>query len=123
MEDVLCGSEHVADAGVTSIYSENDASEWPKGYIVPYDLEILKDLKSGKNSSQRAKEIAELVKLLTEKKLIDYKKFRGGLVFLEIIPKSPAGKILRRELKNHKGIEIQLYETSAERRAKREAKL
>jgi acyl-coenzyme A synthetase/AMP-(fatty) acid ligase len=28
-----------------------------------------------------------------------YKKLRGGVIFTDVIPKSPSGKILRRELK------------------------
>jgi 4-coumarate--CoA ligase len=28
-----------------------------------------------------------------------YKRLRGGVVFIDVIPKSPSGKILRRELK------------------------
>jgi 4-coumarate--CoA ligase len=28
-----------------------------------------------------------------------YKKLRGGVLFVDAIPKSPSGKILRRELK------------------------
>jgi len=30
----------------------------------------------------------------------DYKRLRGGVKFLDVIPKSPSGKILRRELRD-----------------------
>lgn len=33
----------------------------------------------------------------------------GGLVFVQQIPKAPTGKILRRLLKDAKGIEVVLY--------------
>jgi len=29
----------------------------------------------------------------------DYKQLRGGVVFLDVVPKSPSGKILRKELR------------------------
>jgi 4-coumarate--CoA ligase len=29
----------------------------------------------------------------------DYKQLRGGVVFLDVIPKSPSGKILRKDLR------------------------
>ena len=35
-----------------------------------------------------------------ENQVTDYKKLRGGIEFIEKIPKSPAGKILRRELRD-----------------------
>lgn len=34
----------------------------------------------------------------------------GGLVFVQQIPKAPTGKILRRLLKDTKGVEVMLYQ-------------
>ena len=42
------------------------------------------------------------MKRIVEEKLAKYKRLEGGVVFLKQIPKSPAGKILRRELKELK---------------------
>ena len=55
--------------------------------------------------------------------LADQRSLAGGLVFIPKIPKSPTGKILRRELKDQAGVEVLLYPTNAQRRAARESKL
>lgn len=38
------------------------------------------------------------------------RRIRGGFILTDIVPKSPAGKILRRMLKDTKGTEVQVYE-------------
>jgi 4-coumarate--CoA ligase len=58
--------------------------ELPKGYVV---------LKPGKTVTPE-----ELSKWL-EQHVAPYKKLRGGIEFVESIPKSASGKILRRLLK------------------------
>ena len=39
------------------------------------------------------------VKKMVEDRLAKYKRLEGGVFFVDQIPKSPAGKILRRELR------------------------
>jgi 4-coumarate--CoA ligase len=34
-----------------------------------------------------------------EKRVASHKRLRGGVVFLDVIPKSPSGKILRKDLR------------------------
>jgi 4-coumarate--CoA ligase len=34
-----------------------------------------------------------------KKNMADYKQLRGGVVFMDAIPKSPSGKILRKDLR------------------------
>lgn len=41
LEDGLCSSPLVQDAGVTSIYNEDDATEYPIAYIVPFNKRFL----------------------------------------------------------------------------------
>ena len=95
LEDVLCGCPLIADAGVTSIYVDTDASEWPKAYVVPNSAELVDAITSGSQQyASIVQEFSDKIKAYTEERLIDYKKLRGGLVFLTRIPKSPAGKIL-----------------------------
>ncbi|KAK5655973.1 hypothetical protein OQA88_5111 [Cercophora sp. LCS_1] len=107
LEAVLCSSESVADAGVIGIYDQGEATEWPKAFVVPRRVEDLKDPKA-------LEKLAEEVKTLVEKRLTKYKWLVGGVVFVEQIPKSPSGKILRRVLKDMEGkgitgVEVQLY--------------
>ena len=68
------------------MYKEELASEVPLAYVVP---------KKGTGSKELEKEIVEWL----GKKVANHKKLRGGVKFVEEIPKSVSGKILRRVLK------------------------
>ncbi|KAJ4298368.1 hypothetical protein N0V88_003398 [Collariella sp. IMI 366227] len=115
LEAVLCSSEAVADAGVIGIYDESEATEWPRAFVVP---------RAGKKNMSKAalKKLAGQLKALVEKRTAKYKWLKGGIVFVDQIPKSPSGKILRRLLKSGgdeaKGFEVKLYE-----KRRRDAKL
>lgn len=106
LEAVLCSSEAVADAGVIGIYDESEATEWPRAFVVP---------RQGRQNMSRAdlERLAGELKVLVEKRTAKYKWLMGGIVFVDQIPKSPSGKILRRVLKNGgpetKGVEVKLY--------------
>ncbi|KAK4224360.1 putative acyl-CoA synthetase /AMP-acid ligase II [Podospora fimiseda] len=107
LEAVLCSSEAVGDAGVVGIYDKDEATEWPRAFVVP---------RSGKENMSRAEleKLAVQLKELVEKRTAKYKWLIGGIVFIDQVPKSPSGKILRRVLKSggkeSQGIEIKLYE-------------
>ncbi|GAA5976868.1 hypothetical protein JCM11641_000895 [Rhodosporidiobolus odoratus] len=103
LEDSLCASPLVQDAGVTSIYHAEHATEYARAYVVPFDKEVLTDKKKGT-------QFAHALRQHVEGKHAPYKWIRGGFVLCETIPKSPAGKILRRLLKDAKGVEVQVYE-------------
>ncbi|KAL2150136.1 hypothetical protein VTH82DRAFT_7812 [Thermothelomyces myriococcoides] len=115
LEAVLCSSESVADAGVIGIYDESEATEWPRAFVVP---------RAGRENMSQAdlEKLAGELKVLVEKRTTKYKWLVGGIVFVDQIPKSPSGKILRRVLKNGgpetKGVEVKLYE-----KKKRDSKL
>lgn len=49
-----------------------------------------------KDQALKAQEVVDFI----AGKVAPYKKLRGGVVFTDVIPKSPSGKILRRELKD-----------------------
>ncbi|GAA5994986.1 uncharacterized protein JCM10292_004470 [Rhodotorula paludigena] len=103
LEDSLCASPLVQDAGVTSIYHQDHATEYPRAYVVPFDKEVLK---GGKKGEEFAHELRKHI----EGKHAPYKWIRGGFVLVDAVPKSPAGKILRRLLKDCKGVHVQVYE-------------
>ncbi|KAH8170100.1 AMP-binding enzyme domain-containing protein [Sarocladium implicatum] len=105
LEALLCGSNDVADAGVVAIYDQSEATERPRAFVVP----------AGGTAGKSEKvlhEIAQKVKKLVEQHTARYKWLQGGLVFVDAIPKSPSGKILRRVMKDGgvKGVEVALYE-------------
>lgn len=86
LEDVLLRHPAVADAGCVGIIREHDGEEIPKAYVA---------LKEGHEPSDR---LAEEIMDFVEDRVAPYKKIRA-VGFLEEIPKSATGKILRRELK------------------------
>ena len=106
LEAILCSSEHVADAGVVGIYDESEATEWPRAFVVPR--------KVGRSRAE-LEALAQQLKELVEKRTTKYKWLVGGIVFVDQIPKSPSGKILRRVLKNGgpetRGVEVSLYKS------------
>lgn len=71
------------DAAVIGVYDEQESTEVPRAYVVA-DKSVIS-----------AKAIQEFVK----SRLASHKQLRGGVEFLTAIPKSPAGKILRKDLR------------------------
>jgi len=102
LEDSLCGSPLVQDVGLTSIYHDDHATEYPRAYVVPFDKNVL-------NDRAAAEAFAHELRKYVESKHAPYKWIRGGFVIVPAIPKSPAGKILRRLLKDTKGNLIHVY--------------
>ncbi|PSR80534.1 4-coumarate-CoA ligase [Coniella lustricola] len=88
LEDCLLGQPSVADCAVISVPDDRDG-EIPKAFVV----------KNGKCSEQ------ELQNFVQERK-VSYKWLRGGIDFIESIPKSPSGKILRRLLRDRERARI-----------------
>lgn len=81
IEAELCKLPGVADAGVVGIQDER-AGEVPRAYVVRSDAKLTE------------KEVEEFV----AKRLAPHKQLAGGVCFVEELPKSPAGKLLRRHL-------------------------
>ena len=107
LEDLLLKSEDVADAAVIgiSVYvlarvivlhlgahaPHRNAQEYPRAYVVP----------------SRAGVKASDIKNFVSTRTAHYKRLTGGVVFCDSIPKSPSGKILRRELRERAKLEFQ----------------
>lgn len=88
LEGILVSHEDIADACVIGVENHAEATEVPRAYIV---------LSPGQERTEaKAKEIAEWL----AKQVAPYKKLRGGIKFIDEVPKSAAGKILRRVLRD-----------------------
>ena len=110
LEAVLCGSDEVADAGVVPVHDEAQATEWPRAFVVA---------RRPPKSDAELNELAHRLRELVEKQTARYKWLKGGIVFVDSIPKSPSGKILRRVMKEGKvkGREVIVYDMTT-RKAK-----
>ncbi|CAK1540062.1 unnamed protein product [Leptosia nina] len=83
IEAILLKHKDVKDAGVTGT-PDQLAGELPTALIVRQQ-----------NSQITEKDVIEFV----DTKVAPWKKLRGGVIFVDEIPKNPSGKILRRKLK------------------------
>ncbi|KAK0484057.1 AMP binding protein [Armillaria novae-zelandiae] len=92
LESVLLGHPDVADAAVIGVYDASQATELPRAYIVPANPDRTK------TNGLRVSFESEVAKWMATK-VAHHKHLRGGVVVIDAIPKSPAGKILRRELR------------------------
>jgi acyl-CoA synthetase (AMP-forming)/AMP-acid ligase II len=90
LEGLLVGNEKVADVAVVGVYDGRVASEVPRAYVVP----------AGGREGQAAEEAlaTELAAWVAER-VAPHKRLRGGIRFVDEIPKSASGKILRRVLR------------------------
>jgi 4-coumarate--CoA ligase len=85
LEGLLASHPKVKDVAVIGIYSKSIASEVPRAYVVP-----------AQEPSDELKQ--ELIKFVYDR-VAQHKRLRGGIEFIEEVPKSASGKIFRRVLK------------------------
>jgi len=85
LEGVLMGMEEVEDCAVIGVWDGQRETEVPLACVVLRDSK-----KEGKEE--------DIVKWLGER-VAGHKQLRGGVRFVDAIPKSASGKILRRLLK------------------------
>lgn len=86
LEGKLMDHPDVNDVAVIGVYDDDQHTEVPRAYVVAAN---------GKNSKKDAEAIVNWL----ASKVASHKRLRGGVVFIDEIPKSAAGKILRRVLK------------------------
>ncbi|OJD09730.1 hypothetical protein AJ78_08958 [Emergomyces pasteurianus Ep9510] len=92
LEGILVENEAVNDVAVIGVESEEHGSEVPRAYVV------LNGKGQGNGAAGMAAEADKIMKWL-EGKVAPHKRLRGGVKFIDEIPKSASGKILRRVLK------------------------
>lgn len=84
LEDLIRQLPDVADVGVVGMPVDRATGEAPRAFVV---------LTPGSQLSLKA------IEDFVECKVAPHKKLAGGLEYVDAIPRSPTGKILRRELK------------------------
>lgn len=87
LEGKLVSHPEVDDAGVIGVYDPKIASEAARAYIV---------LSPGAKREGAEKRISDWL----AERVAHHKRLHGGVRFVEAVPKSAAGKILRRMLKD-----------------------
>lgn len=87
LEALLLTHEHISDAAVIQVPDE-DSGELPRAYVVG------KETEEAMNMSES--DVYEWVK----ERVAAYKRLDGGVVFIDAVPKSASGKILRRILRD-----------------------
>ncbi|GAN02557.1 4-coumarate- ligase protein [Mucor ambiguus] len=88
LEALLMSHDAVADCCIIGVYDSAQATELPRAYVVLQP------------SIPKTPASAAMISKFVEDNVISYKKLRGGVRFLDVIPKSPSGKILRRVLRD-----------------------
>ncbi|ETI28800.1 hypothetical protein G647_01252 [Cladophialophora carrionii CBS 160.54] len=86
LEGLLLAHPAVNDVAVIGVYSREKATELPRAYVV-----AAKGYTAGP-------ELEGAISAWLNKKVAPYKRLRGGIRFVDAIPKSNAGKVLRRVL-------------------------
>lgn len=84
LEDILRRHPAVLDVAVIGV-PDDMAGELPRAYVVK---------KEGVNVSKE--DVAQFM----DSKVAPHKRLKGGVVFIDSIPKTSTGKLLRRELKS-----------------------
>lgn len=80
LEALLLTHPKIMDAAVIGV--EIPGTEAPRAYVV----------KGGEITEQEVKDFVK-------ENVANHKQLRGGVLFLDAIPKSPSGKILRKDLR------------------------
>jgi acyl-CoA synthetase (AMP-forming)/AMP-acid ligase II len=83
LEALLLNHDLILDAAVIGVDTDDGTNEVPRAYVV----------------ADKNKITEEQIKEYVKKNVASHKQLRGGVVFLDAIPKSPSGKILRKDLR------------------------
>lgn len=92
LEEIIVRHPLVKEAAVHSVWSERNQTDYLRAYVVSDSLLA----KNGRDTEEAARSIAEFV----AHQVAGYKQLKGGVVFVDSLPRSPTGKLLRRLLKD-----------------------
>ena len=87
LEGILASHPLINDVAVIGIQDESQATEIPLAFVVPKD--------GMDRSPENGKKIVEWL----AERVAGHKRLRGGVRWIDEVPKSASGKILRRVLK------------------------
>ncbi|PYH96924.1 luciferase [Aspergillus ellipticus CBS 707.79] len=99
LEAIALGHPAVKDVAVTGVASGQAGTELPRAWVV---------LTPGVSKKGDETKVAADIEKFVAERVIGYKKLRGGVKFVDSIPRNPSGKILRRELKKVQAREAKL---------------
>ncbi|KLT43481.1 putative AMP binding protein [Cutaneotrichosporon oleaginosum] len=100
LEALLLTHPRLVDAGVVGVYDAAEVTEMPRAYVVAAES-------VGKGEYEA---LVKDVQAWVAARVAQHKKLRGGVVVVDAIPKSPSGKILRKDLRKRAQAE---YESKA----------
>lgn len=97
IENLLFQHPQIKEAAIVGVPAPEDpGTDLPRAYVVP-------------NNEGRTQQISEdEVKRYVAERLAPYKQLRGGVAFVDEIPKNAIGKMLRRELRERAKRELGL---------------
>ena len=95
LEGLLNSYPKIGDVAVIGVYDKAKATEVPRAYVV-----LMPGVIAG---SETTKDI----ELWLQAKVASHKRLRGGVRYVDVIPKSASGKILRRVLKDRAKVEAE----------------
>ncbi|KAG0372139.1 hypothetical protein BGX24_000683 [Mortierella sp. AD032] len=88
LEAILLTHPQILDAAVIGVENKEQATEVPLAFVV-------KNQETPEGQALTEQQVMDYV----ESKVAQHKKLRGGVRFIDLIPKSAAGKILRKDLR------------------------
>ncbi|KAK7701445.1 hypothetical protein SLS57_011730 [Botryosphaeria dothidea] len=94
LEGILLSHPQIVDAGVIGVKFAKDGSEFPRAYVVK------------REGSEGAALTEGDVKKHVAERLSSYKRLEGGVVFVDELPRNPAGKILKQPLRDRAAKEL-----------------
>ncbi|CAG8653974.1 19213_t:CDS:2 [Racocetra fulgida] len=87
LESILLTHDAVSDAVVVGYYSEEEATEIPIAYVTI------------KNVHEQSQALAKEIQSFVDDKVAPHKQLRGGILFIDKIPRCDGGKIQRKLLR------------------------